>query len=165
MSDNSDRTVKIRAMIIASILFTLLATGLYIETELKKVEASGLSARLTYRTSLEWFESWGREGTIHVSGWVFNNDTQDHNVTLHLWMTDGTKPGFAHGSTQSEFWQSYYFPLGEISGNGGKKWFEFETRYNPFDPTTANFAYWLYPKDRVRGSPWPQDFKPIKPDN
>jgi hypothetical protein len=162
MDASPDKMMKRKAILIALTTFFLLSIGLYLETESKKSDASGLTANLTYETSLEWFESWGREGTIHVSGWIFNTDTQDHNATLHLWMTDGTKSGFAHGATQSEFWQSYYFPLGVISGNGGKKWFEFEVRYNPFDPTTANFAYWLYPEDGVRGSPWPQDFKPIK---
>lgn len=165
MVANPDKGIKRRAIIISLAAFILLASGLYLETESKKAEAAGLSASLSYYTTLEWFDSWGREGTIHVSGWIFNNDTQDHNATLHLWMTDGTKRGFALGSTQSEFWQSYYFPLGVIPGNGGKKWFEFEVRYNPFDPTTANFAYWLYPEDGVRGAPWPQDFKPIKPSN
>ena len=161
MSNNAELEARAKAKVIASIAVFIFLTGLVMETESKKIEAQGLSARLTYTTSLEWFESWGREGTIHVNGWIFNNGTQDLNATLHLWMTDGTKRGFALGSTQSEFWQSYFFPLGVISGNGGQTWFEFEVRYNPFDPTTANFAYWLIPEGGVRGSPWPQDFKPI----
>jgi hypothetical protein len=165
MDGNPDETEKRTAMVITSIAIILLMAGLVLETESDVAEASGLSARLSYYTTLAGFESWGREGHIHVNGWVFNNDTRDHNATLHLWMTDGTKGGFAHGSTQSEFWQSYYFPLGVIPGNGGKKWFEFKVRYNPFDPTTANFAYWLYPEEGVRGAPWPWDFEPIEQRN
>jgi len=113
----------------------------------KDFKASMLRADLSSWTSLERYnrgtESWGREGTIHVEGWIYNCGTEDVNVTLFLHVTDGTKS--VPGNNMSEFWQDYYFPLGEITKNGGKKWFEWKQRYNPFDPTTATFFYRLIP--------------------
>ena len=103
-----------------------------------------LRADLGYYTTLERFyggpESWGREGTIHIEGWIYNYGTEDVNVTVFIHVTDGTKSA---GMNMSEFWQDYYFPIGVVSKNGGKKWFEWDRRYNPFDPTTATFIYRL----------------------
>lgn len=110
-------------------------------------EASKLRADLWSYTTLERYhygpESWGREGTIHIKGWIYNYGTEDVNVTLFLHVTDGTKS--VPGMNMSEFWQDYYFPIGMIPKDGGKKWFEWKQRYNPFDPTTATFAYKLIP--------------------
>ena len=107
-------------------------------------DPSVLRAELDYYTTLERYYggpgSWGREGTIHVEGWIYNDGTEDVNVTLFLHVTDGTK---SSGVNMSEFWQDYYFPMGVVTKNGGKKWFEWKQRYNPFDPTTATFFYVL----------------------
>lgn len=110
-------------------------------------KASLLRADLESYTSLERFHggptSWGREGTIHIEGWIYNYAPEDVNVTLFLHVTDGTKS--VPGMNMSEFWQDYYFPIGVVTKNGGKKWFEWKQRYNPFDPTTATFFYRLIP--------------------
>lgn len=110
----------------------------------KGADTSMLRADLGYYTTLERYygspESWGREGTIHIEGWIYNYGTEDVNVTVFLHVTDGTKSA---GMNMSEFWQDYYFLIGVVSKNGGKKWFEWDRRYNPFDPTTATFIYRL----------------------
>lgn len=113
----------------------------------KEFEASKLRADLWSYTTLESYhygpESWGREGTIHIKGWIYNYGIEDVNVTVFLHVTDGTKS--VPGMNMSEFWQDYYFPIGMVPKNGGKKWFEWRQRYNPFDPTTATFFYRLIP--------------------
>ena len=107
-------------------------------------DPSVLRAELDYNTSLARYHhgtsSWGREGYINIEGWIYNDGSEDVNVTLFLHITDGTK---SDGINMCEFWQDYYFPIGLISKNGGKKWFDYRRRYNPFDPTTATFSYKL----------------------
>lgn len=111
----------------------------------ESADSSVLSADFDYYTSPTKYHhghsSWGREGYIHVEGWIYNHGSEDVNVTLFLHLTDGTKS--APGMNMCEFWQDYYYPIGLISKNGGKKWFELQKRYNPFDPTTATFSYKL----------------------
>jgi len=111
----------------------------------KDSDPSVLRADFNYYTSLAKYHhgtsSWGREGYIHIEGWIYNHGSKDVNVTLFLHMTDGTKSG--PGMNMCEFWQDYYFPIGLISKDGGKKWFDWRKRYNPFDPTTATFSYEL----------------------
>lgn len=111
----------------------------------KYADSSVLEADFNYYTSPARYHhgtsSWGREGYIHIEGWIYNHGSEDVNVTLFLHMTDGTKA--APGMNMCEFWQDYYFPIGLISKDGGKEWFDWQKRYNPFDPTTATFSYEL----------------------
>jgi len=111
----------------------------------KYADHSVLEADFNYYTSPAKYyhgtSSWGREGYIHLEGWIYNYGSKDVNVTLFVHFTDGTKSG--PGMNMCEFWQDYYFPIGLISKDGGKKWFDWKKRYNPFDPTTANFYYEL----------------------
>ena len=111
----------------------------------ESADASVLMADFNYYTSPAKYHhgtsSWGREGYIHIEGWIYNYGSKDVNVTLFLHMTDGTKSG--PGMSMCEFWQDYYFPIGLISKDGGKEWFDWRKRYNPFDPTTATFSYEL----------------------
>ncbi|RJS89124.1 hypothetical protein CW700_05425 [Candidatus Bathyarchaeota archaeon] len=138
------------------LLFAFLGS-LYFETFGFKASMPDLRAELSYYTTVERFhngtESWGREGTIHIMGWIYNYGPEDVNVTVHLWVTDGTKNGGGIGVSQSEYWQSYYIYIGVVPGNGGRRWFEWEQRYNPFDPTTATFYYKLIPRALARGAP------------
>lgn len=111
----------------------------------KNSDPSVLRADFNYYTSPAKYHhgtsSWGREGYIYVEGWIYNYGSEDVNVTLFINFTDGTKSG--PGMNMCEFFQDYYFPIGLISKNGGKKWFDWRKRYNPFDPTTATFYYEL----------------------
>jgi hypothetical protein len=80
------------------------------------------------------------ECLFRVYGWVYNYGSKDVNVTVHLWLSDGTRGG-GLGSNTCEFWLSYYIPLGVIQKNGGRKWLDFTRKFIPFDPTTASFYY------------------------
>ncbi|MBS7620367.1 hypothetical protein KEJ21_06975 [Candidatus Bathyarchaeota archaeon] len=134
------------ALIMFIVVFSLVFFGL---TTLK----NDLRADLYYYTRSLGFDAKQREGMIYIRGWIYNFGSEDLNVTVHLRVSDGTKSGGGIGSSQSEFWQSYYVPIGVIPKNGGCKWFEWESRYNPFDPTTVQFTYELIPRRLVRGAP------------
>jgi len=102
--------------------------------------------------NVSWIGSWGREGSIVIEGWIYNLGPEDVNVTLHLWIYDGTKNGGGIGCNQSEYWQSNYIPIGVVPKHG-KKWIHIEKRYNPFDPTTASFDYELIAKPLFYSGP------------
>ena len=142
---------KKRAIIVVALITACL--GISLTAEGFKAEMADLKAELYCYTTSFGFYSKQREGMIHIRGWIYNYGSRDLNVTVHLWVTDGTKNGGGMGSSQSEFWQSYYVPLGIISKSGGSKWFEWDQRYNPFDPTTARFTYDLIPLALARGGP------------
>jgi len=152
-ADETQARVRVKARAVVAVILCGVFVGIYLWTPGLRSPMPDLRADLWYYTTLERFESWGREGTIHIRGWIYNYGPDDANVTLHLWVSDGTKIGGGVGSNQSECWQSYYFPLGVIKGNGGKRWFMWESRYNPFDPTTAQFTYELISAALVRSGP------------
>lgn len=153
MSGDENRK-KIVALGISFSFISLLVAALYIDPSGSKPSAPGLTADLWIYSSLLWYESWGREGLVHIRGWVINNGPEDVNVTVNLWVYDGTKQGgFSHGPTYCEYFENFCVPMGVISGNGGRKWLEWDRRYNPFDPTTVNFYYELIPENKVYCGP------------
>ena len=98
----------------------------------ENADPSVLSADFDYYTFDATYHhgtsSWGREGYINIEGWIYNHGSEDVNVTLFVHFTDGTKCG--PGINMCEFWQDYYFPIGLINKNGGRKtWYE--TGNNP----------------------------------
>lgn len=133
-----------------SIVFSIIAFLIFFSINDSK---SDLRAELYYYTNTFGFFSKQNEGMIHIRGWIYNYGSKDINVTVNLRVSDGTKSGGGIGSSQSEYWQSYYVPIGIVPGEGGCKWFEWDQRYNPFDPTTAQFTYELIPAPLVRKAP------------
>ncbi len=153
ITDTENRT-KAKALVVVFVVFVFIFAILYSDPYGSKPSTPGLTADLWCYSSLLWFESWGREGLIHIRGWVINDGPRDVNVTVNLWVYDGTKQGgFSHGPTYCEYWESFYVPMGVIPANGGRKWLEWDRRYNPFDPTTVNFYFELIPEHCVHRGP------------
>ena len=148
MNDNnsisqSEKKAKRRAIIIVSIIVICLLFSL---NDLgSRAAASNLRAELSYNTTLVGIYAKEREYLFRIYGWVYNYGPDDVNVTVHIWMTDGTKSGGGQGANICEFWQSYYIYLGTIPKNGGRKWLDWRRKCIPFDPTTACFYYEFIP--------------------
>ena len=147
MIDKVTAQSETRAKKLAIIIVVVIITGLILALGNLGFTAASANIRveLSYNVTLVGLYAKEHEYLFRVFGWVYNYGAEDANVTVHIWMTDGTKSGGGQGSNICEFWQSYYIYLGEIPKDGGRKWLDWRRKCIPFDPTTACFSYELFP--------------------